>query len=63
KSTPNDGEDVVSGTYTYDEKNKHINFDITSRKSFIMEKVEYKDNKTTGEIGENQRTLLKQKAE
>ena len=53
----------VSGTYTYDEKNKKITFDITSRNSFIMEKVEYKDNKITGEIGEKQRTLIKQKTE
>ncbi|EOE36038.1 hypothetical protein QAM_02637 [Enterococcus faecalis EnGen0070] len=42
---------------------KKITFDITSRNSFIMEKVEYKDNKITGEIGEKQRTLIKQKTE
>ena len=63
KFSANDSEDSVSGTYTYDEKNKKITFDITSRNSFIMEKVEYKDNKITGEIGEKQRTLIKQKTE
>lgn len=57
KFSANDSEDSVSGTYTYDEKNKKITFDITSRNSFIMEKVEYKDNKITGKLAKNKEHL------
>ena len=55
KFSANDSEDSVSGTYTYDEKIK-ITFDITSRNSFIMEKVEYKDNKITGKLAKTKNT-------
>lgn len=63
KFSANDSKHSVSGTYTYDEKNKLLSINLANGNSFIIEKIEYKDTTITGKIGEKERTLVKEKTE